>query len=93
MLLVCFLGGDSDSYDNDNTAEYIGCRIAAEHERYERECVCWGYVGECLNALTRGAMNTRLFDIITGDRAPEMSADAARAAVLSEFKKLGGESE
>lgn len=80
-ILACDLWGD----------EYIGQRIAAEHERYERECVCWGYVGECLNALTRGAMNTRLFDILTGDRTPEISADEARESVLSEFKRLGGE--
>lgn len=44
-----------------------------------------------MNALTRGAMNTRLFDILTGDISPEMGADEAKAAVLTEFNRLGGE--
>lgn len=71
--------------------EYLGIRIAEQHERYLRELDCWGYVGECLRALTRGAMPYRLYDILTGNIKPEISAEEAESAMLSEFKRIGGE--
>lgn len=73
--------------------EYIGQRIADEHERFERECFEWGYVGECLNAMIHGAMNGKLYDMLKGTNTLEIDADAARDNVLAEFRRLGGESE
>ena len=43
-----------------------------------------------MRALTRGAMQQSLYDILTGNANVEMSADEAENAVISEFKRLGG---
>lgn len=49
---------------------YIGDCIAEQYERDERERICWGYTGECLRALTRGAVGVRLIDLISDRDTP-----------------------
>ena len=43
-----------------------------------------------MRALTHGAIQQSLYDILTGNAKPEMSADEAEKAILDEFRRLGG---
>lgn len=43
-----------------------------------------------MRALTHGAIQQSLYDILTGNAKPEMSADEAEKALLDEFRRLGG---
>jgi hypothetical protein len=73
--------------------EYIGQRIADEHDRYERECLCWGYIGEALNGLLHGGMTDRLYDMLKGTSKPQKTAEEATEDIMAEFRRLGGEIE
>ena len=70
--------------------EYIGQHINQCNERFIRKVNCLGYIGECLRALTNGAMSIKLYDILLGEETPEKSADEAERDVLAEFERLGG---
>lgn len=43
-----------------------------------------------MRALTHGAIQQSLYDILTGNAKPEMSADEAEKAIIDEFIRLGG---
>lgn len=43
-----------------------------------------------MRLLSGGAIKESLYDMLKGDKPPEIDADAARERILKEFDRLGG---
>lgn len=43
-----------------------------------------------MRALTHGAMQSSLYEMLTGESTPQISAEEAEKGIMAEFERLGG---